>query len=86
MEFWLIRKIGTVSVLIAVLTLAGGLWQIFAPDSRLANYLPAPSGGAVWVTFLFIGLVALRVSATLKDQSLEIDTLKRRLDQVQLGK
>jgi hypothetical protein len=72
-------------MLLAVLTLAGGLWQIYAPGSRSAEYASAARGDA-WLAFLLIGLIALRVSATLKAQSREIDWLKQRLDQVQLGK
>jgi hypothetical protein len=68
----------------AVLILAGGLWEVFAPGSEVAEW-SASSGGA-WLAFLLIGLVAVRVSAALEAQSREIETLKKRMDQVQLAR
>jgi hypothetical protein len=80
-----IRMFGSVSLWMALLVVALGFWEVFAPGSRSAEYQPAPSQ-SVWLAFLLIGLLARRVSAALEAQSRDIDSLKQRLDQVQLGR
>jgi len=85
MGYRAIRILGVVSAVLTVLVVGRGFWEVFAPGSRFAEYLPAPNQ-AVWLAFLLIGLIAVRVSATLEAQSLAIDALKQRLAQLQPGK
>jgi hypothetical protein len=79
-----IRSIGVISGIMALLVLGHGFWAAFVPDSRSADLLPAP-GQAVWLAFLLLGLLAIRVGGMLEVQALEIAALKRRLAEQRQG-
>jgi len=40
----------------------------------------------MWLAFMLVGLIAVRLSATLEAQALAIDALKQRLAQLQEGR